>query len=78
VVRKDVGNDRIHGNLLIEIDISLLDYRFRSFSHGKKTASPAFPDCFVGDVLSAPRRALALTSRQHIAAGKSRTHQRAS
>jgi hypothetical protein len=55
--RKDVGNDRVHGNLLIEIDITLLDYRFRSFSRGKKTASPALPDCFVGDVLSAPRRA---------------------
>jgi hypothetical protein len=61
--RKDVGNDRVHGNLLIEIDITLLDYRFRSFSQGKKTASPSFPDCFVGDVLSAPRHALAPIGR---------------
>jgi hypothetical protein len=32
---KDVGNDRIHGNLSIETN-PLLDCRFRSFSQGKK------------------------------------------
>ena len=28
--------------------MTLLAYRFRSFSQGKKTASPALPDCFIG------------------------------
>jgi hypothetical protein len=39
----DVRNDRIHGSLLIETSTILLDRRFKSFSQGKKTASPAFP-----------------------------------
>jgi hypothetical protein len=37
---KNVGDKRIHGNLLIEIAITLLLYRFSSFSRGQKTASP--------------------------------------
>jgi methylmalonyl-CoA mutase cobalamin-binding subunit len=43
----------------LKSDTTLLDPRFRSFSHGKKTASPALPDCFVGNLLSACRGPLA-------------------
>jgi hypothetical protein len=43
----------------LKSEATLLDPSFRSFSHGKKTASPALPECFVGNLLSACRGPLA-------------------
>jgi hypothetical protein len=40
--RQDPGNDRIHGNLLVEINATLPDRRFKSFSRVKKMVSRRF------------------------------------
>jgi hypothetical protein len=40
--RRHAGNDSIHGNLLIEINTTLPDRRFKSFSQGKKMVSRLF------------------------------------
>jgi hypothetical protein len=40
--RQDPGNDRIHGNLLIETNATLPERRFESFSGAKEMVSRLF------------------------------------
>jgi hypothetical protein len=56
---ENTGNDRIHSSLLIETGRKLLDRHCRSFSQGKKMASPVFQDRFVGNLRGPPRHAFA-------------------